>query len=304
MTDLSIVIISYNTKDLTVACIKSVFEFTKGINFEIVVIDNVSADGSVEAIRNIGRKVKLIINKKNNGFAGGNNQGMKASKGRYVLLLNSDTYLTENVLGDMVHWMDKNPRIGISSCMLRNADRSIQGTGGYFPSLLSVFSWMTIQDFPYVDKVIKPFHPQHAKSVFGKGNDFFLKERSLDWVGGAFFFMRREVFEKAGYIDEDYFMYTEEVDLCYRAKKAGFRVAYNPRWSVVHLGGASSSGMEFPLLSEYKNVKRFYKKHYPAWQYPVLRILLKIGALGRIILFGILEGRGTAEIYAKAFKQA
>ncbi len=304
MIDLSIVIISYNTKDLTIRCINSIYEFTKGINFEIIVIDNASSDDSVKALEGLKNRIKLIKNKENNGFTGGNNQGIKASKGRYVLLLNSDTYILDNVLSGMVHWMDKNPRIDISSCMLRNEDRSVQGTGGYFPSLLRVFSWMTIQDFPFVDNFIKPFHPQHAKSIFGKGNDFYLKQKELDWVGGTFFFMRREVFENIGYIDDDYFMYTEEVDFCFRAKKVGFKVVYNPSWSIVHLGGASSATIEFPLISEYKGIKLFYKKHYPAWQYPVLRLLLKIGALGRVVLFGILEGRDTAAIYAKAFKQA
>lgn len=304
MTDLSIVIISFNTKELTIKCIESIFEHTKGITYEIIIIDNASDDGSLEAIKKLGRRIKIIENAKNLGITGGNNQGIKASKGKYVLLINSDTYLSSNVLGEMVFWMDKNPRIGISSCMLKNEDGSVQGAGGYFPTLLRVFSWMTIQDLPFVDKIIKPFHPQHSKSGFSRGDDFFLKEHDVDWVGGTVFLARREVLVKIGAFDDEYFMYTEEVDLCYRAKKTGIRIVYNPRWSIVHLGGRSSKSREFPLLSEYRGVKLFYRKHYPRWQYPILRVFLKIGALGRVILFGILEGGETAKIYAKAFWQA
>lgn len=304
MIDLSIVIGSFNTKDLTLACIDSINKFTRGINYEIIIYENASTDGSLEALEKIPGKIKIIKNKTNLGFAEGNNQGIRASKGKYILLLNSDTYITDNALGEMVHFLDKNSRIGIATNMLKNKNGSIQGTGGYFPSLLSVFSWMTIQDLPFVDKIIKPFHPQHAKSFLGKGDEFYKTSKYLDWVGGTAFFIRREVVDKIGLIDPKYFMYTEEVDFCYRAKKAGFRVYYNPSWSITHLGGASSKSSEFPLLSEYKGIKLFYKKHYPVWQYPILRLLLKIGALGRIVVFGILEGGAAARLYAKAFWQA
>ncbi len=115
---------------------------------------------------------------------------------------------------------------------------------------------------------------------------------------------RKELLDKVGGWDESFFMYVEEVDLCFRIKKLGYQTWYLPDWSITHYGGASSKTTEFSLISEYEGIKKFYVKHYAAWQYPVLRILLKIGAVGRIILFGILEGVSTAKIYAKAFKIA
>ena len=176
--DLSIIIVSFNTKKLLTSCIKSIQEYTKGINFEIIVVDNDSKDGSSEAAKNLGATV--IKNSKNLGFAGANNQGFKISRGRYVLFLNSDTEIHDNVLGEITNWMDLNPKAGIATCGLKNKDGSLQATGGYFPTLSRVFSWMTIQDLPFVDSIIKPFHPYHSKSLFFKGDSFYKTKKEGD----------------------------------------------------------------------------------------------------------------------------
>jgi GT2 family glycosyltransferase len=154
-----------------------------------------------------------------------------------------------------------------------------------------------------LDLLIKPFHPIHGQSPFYKGTGIFQKAHSQDWLTAAFFMIKREVFEEVGGFDEDYFMYTEEVDYCWRIKKAGWQVCYQPTLSITHLGGASST-QEFPILSEYKGIKLFYKKHMPGWQYPFLITFLKSGAALRAIIFGILKGRQVAKIYAKAFQTA
>ena len=303
--DLTIIIISFNTKELLSNCVESVFEKTRNINYEVIVVDNASKDGSVKALDKRIKSpvcIKIIKNKLNVGFASANNQGLRKAQGRYILLLNSDTILKDNVLGEFTHWMDQNLEVGIATCALKNQNGSFQGSGGFFPTLARVFSWMTIQDIPGVDWVIKPFHPLHSKS-FGLGSNFYERQREMDWITGAFFFMRRDVLKQVGLLDENYFMYVEELDYCFRAKKKGWKVYYLPQWEIIHLGGASSTS-EFALLSEYKGIKLFYKKYYPAWQFPVLRLLLKFGALGRIILFGILEGPSSAKIYAKAFLSA
>lgn len=282
--DLSIVIINFNTKKLTQECIASIKRFTSKLTYEIILVENSSE--KKEFVKLPG--IKIINPGKNLGFTGGNVAGMKLAKGKFVLILNSDTLIHDNVLTEMVSWMDKNPQIGIGSCSLKNKDGSLQSTGGYFPTLLRVFSWMTIQDLPFVDNFIPPFHP--------KSTNFYHKEKELDWLTGAFMMIRREVIDQIGYFDEEYFMYTEDTDYCFRARQKGWQVYYNPAWSITHLGGASST-KEFPLLSEFKNVKLFYKKHYPAWQYPILRFLLKLGSLWRIILI-------NPKIYAKAFSEA
>jgi hypothetical protein len=302
--ELSIIIVSYNTRKLLRDCINSIVDNVKSIGYEIIVIDNASDDGSLEFVKSLTRKlpIKVIENKKNLGFGQAHNKGMKISKGKYLLLLNSDTILENNFLPEMIEWMDNNPKVGVSSCSLVNIDGGMQGTGGYFPTLLRVISWMTIQDLPFVDAIIKPFHPMKDKS-FDKGNKFYRSEKELDWVTGAFFLLRRSAFEEVGYFDEDYFMYTEEVDYCFRLKERNWRVFYLPKWKVTHLGGASSS-KESAVLNEYNGIKLFYKKHYPAFHYCLLRFFLKIGALWRMIIFGIIKGFPSFKIYAKAFREA
>ncbi|HTK03896.1 MAG TPA: glycosyltransferase family 2 protein [Alphaproteobacteria bacterium] len=295
--DLSIVIVNYNTKKITEDCIKSIVKNSKNISYEIILVNNSSSDKFKKT-----NNLRLITNKLNVGFATANNQGVKIAKGKYILFLNSDTIMYDNVLGEMVNWMENNSQVGVATCGLKNKDGSLQATGGFFPTLPTVFSWMTIQDFPFVDYFIKPFHPFHTKSFFAKGGNFYSNSKELDWVTGAFLLTRREILEKVGGWDESYFMYVEEVDLCFKIKKLGYKVSYLPKWSITHLGGASSKTRELSLIGEYQGIKKFYKNHYPKWQFPILRSILKIGAVGRIILFGILEGSESAKIYAQAFR--
>ena len=298
MTDLSIIIVSFNTEKLTKECIETVIKNTKGISYEFLVMDNISKDGSVEMLRGLAKKLPLTLieNKENIGFGAGNNQGMKKAVGRYLLLLNSDTFVKDNTLGEMVKWMDENPKVGISSCALKNKDGSLQGTGGYFPNLFRVFCWMFfIEDIPYLSKLIKPYHPMHPNSPFYKGEEFFRKAEARDWLTGAFMLFRKEVLDDVGYFDKDYFMYVEEIDYAYRAKKKGWQVWFLPKWSITHYGGASGTS-EFATLSEYKSLKVFYGKHYPKWQLPLLRLFLKLGSLPRLLF--------NFKIYAKAFREA
>lgn len=302
--DVSIVIINFNTANITIDCLNDVIRKTKDINYEIILIDNSSKVSDVEILSKFASKhniIKFIKNKTNLGFSEGNNQGISQALGRYVLLLNSDTRLNTNVIGKMVNWMDKHPKAAISSCQLLNRDGSIQGTGGAFPRLDKVALWMLmLDDVPGVDLLIKPFHPAHKQSFY-KGA-FPKQPTQTDWVTGAYLLIRTDVAKQVSGFDKDYFMYTEEVDLCYRVKKLGWQVWLLPSYEIVHLGGASSSS-EFPLLSEFKNLKLFYKKHYPLWQLSLIKILFKTGILIRVIIFRILKGPKESDIYVKAYKQ-
>lgn len=305
MKDLSIVIVSYNTKKLLSSCINSIIKKTQDLEYEIIVVDNASTDGSREYLKDLPeskKNINGILNSSNVGFSKANNQGLGKTNSRYVLFLNSDTLISDNVLAKMVDFMDRNPKVGVSTCKLVNKDGSVQATGGYFPTLPRVFAWMFfLDDLPLVGRAIKSFHP-HTPDFF-PNNLNYLRKHELDWVTGAFLFTKREILNKIGGWDESYFMYVEEVDLCYRIKKQGWEVLYLPESSIIHYGGASSQ-KEFPVLSEYEGLKKFYKKHYPSWQHFALRVLLKIGALLRVFVFGILEGRGRAKIYIKAFSYA
>lgn len=301
----SIIILNYNTPEVTEQCILSVLKNTKKAKFEIILVDNGSLPESYSYLRkkfSKSKNIKIIRSTKNLGFSGGNNLGIKKSSGEYILLLNSDTIVDGDVISEMAQWLDKNGDVGVATCALKNEDGTIQGTGGYFPTLLRVISWMTIEDFPFVDKLIKPFHPHRSKSIL-KNDEFYKSKREIDWVTGAFLFTRREVIDQVGAIDEDYFMYTEDTDFCYRAKKAGWKIMYLPKWSITHLGGKSSN-REYPILTEFKSLKLFYKKHYPAWQMPLVRLFLKIGSLWRMVVFGLLYGKEAFSTYAKAFRQS
>lgn len=309
MIDVSVVVVSFNTKELLLECLASVKKHTKRVSYEVIVVDNASTDGTVKAIKDI-RDVQLIRNKKNVGFAKANNQGIKKTKGRYVLLLNSDTALREDSLTKMVMWMDDHKKVGIATCKLVNPDGSTQATGGSFPNLLRVFLWATfLDDLPFVSGLFGSFHPHVSRGVFEK-------EHRQDWVTGAFLLVRKEILEKIGALDEEFFMYVEEVDFCFRAKRAGWQVWYVPATQIVHESGASASGStitflegvrgrEGSVLGEFKGLKKFYKKHYPAWQFPALSFLLRLAAFLRIIVFGIFGRQKEAwKIYAKALATA
>ena len=287
----SILIVNFNTKKLLVDCIESIYAHTT-LLFEIIVVDNASTDGSVAAVRKLNKKeVTILSNKSNVGFAKANNQAISLAKGKYLLLLNSDTILTEDAIGRTVEYMNQHPKIGIASCKLLNPDGSLQPTGGYFPTLLRVFFWMSfIDDLPFISSLVLPFHPAAS---------FYKQSRSLDWVTGAFFCVRAQVVRDIGGLDEDYFMYVEELDFCYRAKRKGWSVGYVPSTSIIHFGRASSTN-EFAIVSEYKNLQLFYTKHFES-QAQISRLLLKFGAITRRVLFAILGRPAQSRIYAKAF---
>ncbi|TSC90491.1 MAG: Glycosyl transferase family 2 [Microgenomates group bacterium Gr01-1014_5] len=293
--EISIIILSYNTKKLTRACINSVLKFSKSVQFEIIVVDNGSTDGSLEWLVRESN-IKLIENKENLGFSKGNNLGIKAAKGKYILLLNSDTELVEDSLLKMTRWMDIHPSAAVATCMLKNPNGSTQATGGFFPTLPRILLWSTfLDDLPLVNK-LGIYHP-HVDSIFG---NYYEREHKLDWVTGAFFLMRREIIEKIGVLDEDFFMYVEELEYCYRIKKAGWEVFYTPITKIIHIGGASGI-RENATLGEFNNLRLFYSKHKSFFEQVLLILLLKVAAFLRIIVFGLILGRKEAvKIYAKA----
>ena len=268
---------------------------------EVIVVDNASTDQSSEVVQKEFPKVVLIKNKKNLGFATGNNIGIKKAKGEYILLLNSDTRLVEDSLTKMVSFMEKNPKVGISSCQLIGENGEIQASGGFFPNLLRVFAWMFfIDDLPFIGRFIKPFHPHQPK--FYIYDPWYKTEHLQDWVTGAFFLIRKKVISDIGFLDEKFFMYVEELEYCFRVKKKDWQVLYTPITKIIHLGG-QSSGTRRAIISEYQGLKYFFAKHKKRWEAIPLRIFLRIGAALRIFLFGIIKKDLEArKIYAEAFR--
>lgn len=299
--DLSIVIVS-SKRDYVLDCLSSVRNAIKQIRSEIILVDNASTDDVGKVAKEKNPEIRVIRRQENGGFGENNNLGMKVANGRYVLLLNDDTKITnKNIFVEMIKWMDEHPDVGISSCALVNSDGvSIQGSGGYFPTLLRVFAWMTfLDDIPGVDTLIKPYHPMHPESILSKNEKYFTKPHKQDWVTGAFFMMRKKAMDEVGLFDNEFFLYVEEVDLAYRFAKKGWETWYLPNWKTIHFG-MSTSGSERATIYEMKNLKLFYKKHFPSWQLPMVSLILKVGIILRIVIFGIL-GRPVAKTYVKAF---
>lgn len=268
---------------------------------EVIVVDNASTDQSSEMVQKEFSKVVLIKNKKNLGFAAGNNIGIKRAKGDFILLLNSDTRLVEDSLTKMVDYMENNPRVGISSCQLVGKDGEIQASGGFFPSIFRVFAWMFfLDDIPLLGSLIKPFHP-HSPNFYTK-DPWYKSEHFQDWVTGAFFLIRKKAVKEVGFLDEKFFMYVEEMEYCFRAKKKGWQVVFAPITKIIHLGSQSGTHKR-AILGEYQGLKYFFGKHEPFWQMIFLRFFLKIGSLLRIFLFGIIKkDKEALKIYAEAFR--
>lgn len=288
--DLSIIILSYNTRELTSACIESLYKHTRAVDFEVLVVDNASEDGSQAELKQLAKRHKnmqLMLSDKNLGFVKGNNKAMKRARGKYILLLNSDTELKSPVLPQILEWMNSHPKSGIATCELKNPDGTSQGSGGAFPTIANVFAWMFfLDDLPILGKLINSYHPKVRQSG---------KAQKVDWITGAFFMIRKEVISKIGYLNEDFFMYVEDMEYCYRVRKAGWEVWYLPQVSIIHFGGASSI-REYPIIMEMKNLLLFFKNYRPAWEYSIYRFLFKVGCILRIVVF-----RGP--IYVKAFQQ-
>ena len=301
---LSIIIPSYNTEKMLKECIRSTYRQTKALQYEVIIVDNASDYNIKKQIQDLRQKhkrinLKLIINKKNLGFAKACNRGVKQAKGDLVLFLNSDTVIIDKSLQKAVNILDSDKKISILGCQLRNPDTSIQPSAGFFPKLRQIiFMMLFLDDIPFIKKMIKPFH-QNSKV-------FYEHSHEVDWVTGAFMLCRKEAIKKIGGFDEGYFMYAEEVDFCFRAKKAGLRVFYTPQASILHYKEASPRPISRKaILAEFKGLKIYFKKHKPAWEMPFLRLFLKIGALLRVFIFGILyNDENKKKIYLQAYRLA
>jgi N-acetylglucosaminyl-diphospho-decaprenol L-rhamnosyltransferase len=228
--DLSIVILNWNVRELLDRCLASLRSDHYAL--EIIVVDNASHDDSVTMVRAKYPQVTLIVNTGNRGFTGGNNQGIEASHGRYVLVLNPDTEVLADALDRLVRYLDDHPEVGVLGPQLLNPDRSIQSSRRRFPTLATAFfesTWLQglaprgILTHYYMDDV--PL--DHAHEV--------------DWLNGAGTVFRREVIDQVGGYDaQNFFMYSEELDLCRRVKEAGWKIVYLPEARVIHYVGQSS----------------------------------------------------------------
>ena len=304
MIKLSIVTLSYNTRALTLACLKTVVsEYKKELEkneLEVIVVDNNSSDNSAESIRHYvshlrqsfgGQAsikydgiIKLIQNKENLGFGKGCNLGAKSAKGKYVLFLNSDTQVFDRGFLSMADFLDKNSNVAVLGGKLENSDGSIQRSCGKFYNLFNLLIMLL------------------GLERFGFLRSSPNKIQRVDWVSGACMMVRHDIFEKLTGFDEKLFMYMEDMEFCYRVKKISFATCFYPNLKLKHKS-LGSSNRTFAIINIYKGILYFYSKHKTHLEYLVAKLFL-ITKAGILILVGLLtfnsELRGR---YQKAISE-
>jgi len=229
--DLSIVLVNWNGLNVLRNCLVSIFGRSQDIEFEVILVDNGSQDGSVDAIKAEFPKVKVVQNNNNVGFAAANNQAFAVSRGRYVLLLNNDTVVLPNALSRSVRYLDQNPEAGVLGCRIEFPDRSFQTSCYRFTDLLELFM---IRCLPLGSVRHERFN---VARYWGRQ---FTSPTPVDVVAGCFMLVRREIITTVGGLDEDFFMYGEDEEWCSRIKKAGWLIIYFPQATIIHIHRFSS----------------------------------------------------------------
>lgn len=229
MSDILVVLVSYNTKELTKKALNYLFASSCGNEMEVVVVDNASRDGSAEMIRTEYPQITLIENSANVGFGRANNQALPYITGKYVLLLNTDAFVEPDAIAKTVQYMDAHPLCGILGVKLIGRKGDLQPSCRFFPTPWNIFLQRTGLRRLFKHAVMIDDMSWDHKSV-----------RNCDWVPGCYLLIRKEVIDQVGLLDPRYFLYYEEIDLCFAAKSAGWLVTYFPDTSVVHLGGESA----------------------------------------------------------------
>lgn len=276
--DLSILIVNFNTRDLLSACLRSVAATVRRHTWEVIVADNASADGSVAMLRRDWPEVKVIETGANLGFARANNKALAVAQGRYLLLLNSDTEVLPDALDELVGFMDAHPAAGVAAPHLLNSDLTDQGTARAFPSPLAVlFGRKSLLTRLFPDN---PWSQRYLVGRQHRGNEPF----RVDWVSGACLMVRREAVERAGPLDEQFFMYWEDADWCRRIGNAGYAVYCVPSARVVHHEGQSSKGRSaFLVVVFHRSVYHYFTKHHAPQRLHPLRLLAAAGLTGRAL---------------------
>jgi len=289
---LTIIIVNWNNKKILQDCLESIYNTQINYRYEIIVVDNHSEDGSIELIKNKFHKVILIENDENYGFAKANNQAIKIAKTDHILLLNNDTVIEKNdCFGNMVQFMQENSRVGVLGCKLLFPDGTLQSLGEKFSSVWEVFKNQIL--FFKTWKRIRRDKNQ-AETNFKK----------VDYVSGACLLTRKEVFKKIGMLQEDYFMYGEDAEFCYRVHKAGWEIGVLTNESIIHLHSKSTEKniaetLYHSINNDLKNIKII---HHGAWQVLLAKLFYLIGILMRVVLAFFRRDRKVVD-YFKLFKK-
>jgi len=250
---LSIIIVSYNVRDHLAACLRSIYGTCAGLDPEVIVVDNASADGSVQMVRDRFPQVSLIVNAENIGFARANNQGYAVSHGEYVLLLNPDTLIKPGAVQVVLRFMETVPDAGLAGCRLINTDGTVQKSIMNMPSTAEYLSRAL-----FIDRL---FFDRHKKATYYRGKPF-----TVGMVSGAFMMVRRGALRDGSLFKDNCFLYTEEPELCIRLWHNGWKVYFTPDGEIVHHGGQSTQGDEIRHFIELqRSMKQLFSRHWTGW---------------------------------------
>jgi len=265
--DLSVIIVNHNTRDLVTMCIRSIYAETKAIRYEIILVDNASTDGSVAAIQKQFPEVRVIANTANLGFPEANNYAIPLARGRYILLLNSDTLILDQALDRMVAFMDQHPEVGITGPKMYDAEMRPWRYEMWFPSPALYLLQPLLLHF------------------WGDIGD-----REVDWVPGACLMIRRCVIDQIGLLDT--FMFGEDVDWCFRAKKAGWRIFHLGQARIIHYWGATATAPDKIAGRVFggHQAKLYYAlKHFGKWGYFSLSLIIGLKALIKLLILAVQQ---------------
>lgn len=280
--DVSVIVVSWNTRDILRKCLRSIFEETHRHSLEVIVVDNASADGTVEMVRGEFPQVLVIANSENRGFAAANNQGLEIAKGRCLLLLNPDVIVLDGAIDKSVEYLSTKPEVGVFGCQVYQDEHTIQKTCFRFPSPMNMF---LIQSglhslIPRSRFFARYFIPEWDRQ----------SEREVPVVSGMFMLLRREAFEQVGPMDEAYFVYAEEADWCFRYWKAGWKCLFAPVARVLHLdgGGKSTSQVSVGMFVQmHKSLLIFNCKNYGVFAGFRVQLIFLVSGLLRGAAWGI-----------------
>lgn len=254
--DLSVIVVNYSQERLLRDCLNSLRNAAPRHRLDVIVIDNASSDDSVAMVRREFPDARLVANADNLGFTKANNQGMEIAHGRHLMLLNNDTRVLPGAFSAAIDWLDQHPEAGVAGLKLLNEDKSLQLSCRRFPS----FSQALFNRHSLLTQLLPKNRFSREYLMMDFRHD---KIQDVDWVSGACLVIRREAYEDLGGLDERFFMYSEDVDYCYRVWEAGYHVVYLPFARVIHLIGQSSrKNRTLTILERHRSMYKFYKKHY------------------------------------------
>jgi GT2 family glycosyltransferase len=270
VVDMSIVLVCWNNKAYLDPCLKSLYEGGLKSSFDVIVVDNGSTDGSQQMLAEKYPQVKLIQNAGNVGLGKASNQGIEATNGRHVLLLNNDTLVNGPALDVLVEYLDAHPEVGATAGKLLNPDNSFQSGFAPFSTLLEEFLIVT-----HIGELLWAGYPSH-----GDSNEI----KETGWMSSACLLVRRAALDKIGLLDESYFIYGDEADLQYRLNKAGWKVVFLPNSSIIHFGGRSMDRWKRRKMV-YRGKMMFYKKNYGFLSTFLLRLLFFVMSLLKLLVW-------------------